>query len=260
MTQTPSAATSEQAALPKRIDFTNRLPSPLSDVELAQREQRIQESERRREMNERGKRWNSLIAKRGRRYEMCRLETFTAICAAQSDVLTAMRRYVCNISEHIHSGEGVLLYGPKGTGKDHLLVAASFEAIKHGHSVIWQNGMDLFGDVRDRMNTNESEQAFVGKLVAAEILYLSDPLQVDGSLTEFQKTMLFRILDGRYSHMKPTWITVNVATRQELESRMGAQTVDRIIDGTIAHFCNWPSHRKKLEDAGFPKIAREALP
>jgi len=238
--------TSEQAALPKRLDFASRLPSPLSDDEIAQREHQLQESARRHEMTERAGWWKSLIAKRGRRYEKCLLKNFTSSCAAQRDVLTALRRYVSNISEHIRSGEGVLLYGPKGTGKDHLLVAASREAINRGHRVTWHNGMDLFGDIRDRMDANESERAFVGRLVSAEVLYLSDPLPVDGSLTEFQKSMLFRILDGRYSHIRPTWITVNVSSRQELESRMGTQSVDRIIDGAMTYFCNWPSNRKKL--------------
>jgi DNA replication protein DnaC len=258
MTQMPrTSATSEESDLPKRLDFSDRLPSPLSDAEIAQRERDQLERERRHELKERENRWRSLIAKRGTLYETCRLNNFCADADAQREVLTDVTRYARSISNHIRAGEGMFLYGPKGTGKDHLLVALSFQAIGHGHRVTWQNGMDLFGDIRDRMDTHESERELVGRLVAAEVLYLSDPLPVEGSLSEFQKSMLFRIIDGRYSHKKPTWITVNVANRKELESRMGAPTVDRIIDRALACYCGWPSHRQKLA-AGYPKIAREA--
>jgi hypothetical protein len=56
--------------------------------------------------------------------------------------------------------------------------------------------------------------------------------------------MLFRVVDARYRQCKPTWITVNAVGRTELDRRMGAQTADRITDGAVALFCNWPSYRK----------------
>jgi hypothetical protein len=51
-------------------------------------------------------------------------------------------------------------------------------------------------------------------------------------------------VDYRYSHRKPIWLTLNVADGAEAELRMGAQTVDRLRDGALVLFCNWPSYRK----------------
>ncbi len=136
-----------------------------------------------------------------------------------------------------------MLFGPKGTGKDHLLVALCRAAIVAGKYVLWQNGMDLFGDIRDRMDTADSERALINRLVAPDVLYLSDPVPPLGNLTEFQSSMMFRILDGRYSRRKPTWCSVNASKGAELESRMGPQNVDRLRDGALSIHCDWPSYR-----------------
>jgi hypothetical protein len=59
--------------------------------------------------------------------------------------------------------------------------------------------------------------------------------------------MLFRILDGRYNHLRPTWVSVNVSNRNELDERMGVTLAERLVDGALTIFCNWPSYRKKTD-------------
>ena len=55
---------------------------------------------------------------------------------------------------------------------------------------------------------------------------------------------LFRILDGRYSRRRPTWVTVNVSSRAELNERLTPQNADRLRDGALAVFCDWQTYRK----------------
>ena len=43
------------------------------------------------------------------------------------------------------------------------------------------------------------------------------------------------------------WVTVNVNSRAELDSRMGVQLADRLVDGALTLFCNWPSYRKPAD-------------
>lgn len=217
---------------------------PLTDQQIAARDRERQERETDREQFARHDRLRGLIRERGERYAGCRLSNFAADTEAQKRAVKELVDYCGEITDRIADGEGVILFGPKGTGKDHLAMALARAAILAGKYVLWQNGMDLFGDIRDGIDRGDSERALVRRMVNPEVLYLSDPLPPFGNLTEYQASMLFRILDGRYSRGKPTWCTVNVSSGADLDARMGAQNGDRLRDGAIAIFCDWPSHRR----------------
>lgn len=224
---------------PKRLPLSRVIDSILNAPE-GDSESREREAESRRRYGL----WCDLIRSRGERYENCYLKNFDTANDAQRAAVEALTAYCGDVGERIKRGEGIILFGPKGTGKDHLLVAVSRAAIRAGHTVRWENGMDLFGAVRDAIGKGDDERTLVHRLVAPDVLYLSDPLPPIGSLTDFQASMLFRVLDGRYSRRRPTWVTVNVSSGQELESRMGPQNGDRLKDGALAIFCDWPSYRK----------------
>lgn len=187
------------------------------------------------------------ISARGPRYDGCRLSNYESDTEPQKAAVESLMDYGRNLEQRISDGCGIILFGPKGTGKDHLLTAIANGAIMgHGVDVEWINGMDLFGKVRDTFNdeSREDESDVLARFIRCQVLYLSDPLPPSGNLTDFQAATLFRVLDARYSAMRPTWISVNVTSSVELDARIGAQNGDRLRDGAVAIFCNWPSHRK----------------
>lgn len=189
----------------------------------------------------------AFFARRGARYQNCRLSNFEVGKDGQEEALQVIMWYAKNMADHVTRGRGLILFGPRGSGKDHIASALATAAIMHhAFDVDWVNGMELFGRVRDSFDGKEDEADIVRDFVRRQILYLSDPLPPSGSLTEFQATFLFRILDQRYSQMKPTWVTVNVASATELDSRIGAQNGDRLRHEALAVFCNWPSYRKVM--------------
>lgn len=188
--------------------------------------------------------WRRFLAGRGSRYAECRLGNFRCESEEQHKAIATLREFVGNIREEVKAGTNVVLFGPKGTGKDHLLAALVRNAIRFDVFPQWINGMDLFGDIRDRMDSGLSEREYVQSLIRPDVLYISDPLPPSGTLTEFQQAIVFRVLDGRYSRRRPVWVSVNVAGGGELEQRMGAQNADRLRDGALAIYCNWPSYRK----------------
>lgn len=238
----------------KRIDagIVVSDPEPLKprDVNIITAEQdamlraKREALERKQADSDRVHNWKVFIEQRGERYAYCTLENYTVSSQQQEHAVGQVREYIANISERIATGVNLILFGPKGTGKDHLLAAAAREAIRNDFTVLWRNGMDLFGDVRDLFDRQMSEKAFVDKLVRPSVLYISDPLPPVGKLTEFQMTMLFRLLDARYSRNRSVWCSVNVSGPGEAEERLAPQNVDRLRDGALAIYCNWESFRR----------------
>lgn len=221
------------------------LPAAVSDQEADEFDKRLAAEALNQQRSERHARWRELIRKRGDRYATCSLNNFEAKTRDQQTALEDVRNYAANMPDRLKDGGGIVLWGPPGTGKDHLLAALAKVAIRdRGWTVSWENGADLFGEIRDRMDGADTEASLIRRMIAPSALWLSDPLPPFGNLTDFQASMLFRIIDARYSRSKPTWVTMNVASAEEAVKRMGPQVVDRLRHGTLTVFCNWPSYRR----------------
>jgi DNA replication protein DnaC len=154
-----------------------------------------------------------------------------------------------HVREHVQSGGNLILYGPPGTGKDHLLVALLRVAIMADLSAEWINGQDLFGEFRDRIDTDLSEERAVRKFCRADVLAISDPLPPRGSVSDYGATMLYRVIDRRYRGLRATWTTVNVADAAEAARELTGPIFDRLADNCVAVFCNWPSYRRTRRPA-----------
>ncbi|MBN2292343.1 MAG: ATP-binding protein [Pirellulales bacterium] len=208
------------------------------------------------------------LKSRGKRYHRVCFDNFEITDAKQQEVVNKLKAFGENIIEETEAGNGVVLYGPSGTGKDHLITALARNVIlNHGGEpepsqfnisyrdreppetekelfVRWKNGMSVFADMRDGISRNESEDDFLYPLIKADILILSDPLPPEGELTRYQRETLYRLLDARYSECRPTWCTLNVASGGEAGERMGVPCYDRLRHGALCLYCNWPSYRK----------------
>jgi DNA replication protein DnaC len=184
------------------------------------------------------------VAVRGRRYSECRLETYEAASQKQKDAVCKLHEYASDIEQRIKDGQNVLLFGPAGTGKDHLLVALSRVAYRAGYTVAWANGQDLFSALRDAMDEGTTEKRTLRDFTNGDIQYISDPLPPVGDAGKWQQETLFRIIDRCYSNLRPVWVTLNVKDKQEAQQRLGVQTTDRLMHGALIIPCNWESYRK----------------
>jgi DNA replication protein DnaC len=94
--------------------------------------------------------WRPLGDKLGRRYANARFVTFDATTEKQQKILAKAKAYAENMKDEVADGRNVVLFGPPGTGKDHLMVAMLRVAVQlSGLSVMWVNGLDLYGEIRD---------------------------------------------------------------------------------------------------------------
>src|SRR5690606_3109104 len=186
---------------PKRIKF--RIPElpELTPEEIAEREARDAEAALTRERAERQGRLAKLFAQAGDRYAACRLSNYEVKGERQQKALEAVREYVSTLPERIADRNGLILYGPAGTGKDHLAFCVAGAAIaNHGRSAMYVNGQDWFGELRDGIDQGNSERQAIERLAHANVLILSDPLPPFGNLTQHQGSMLYRLINARYSN------------------------------------------------------------
>jgi DNA replication protein DnaC len=187
---------------------------------------------------------NAVRAAIGKRYSGCTLANYDCTTDEQSDVVTRISEYADALDGGKAPVSSIVLYGPVGTGKDHLLSALMLTAARNGHSVHWTNGMDLYSRYRDSIDSERTEKQVASEFTTPDVLCISDPIPPWGELTTGQVAFMFRVLDRRYRDMKPTWCSMNAASSEDAADRMSSQLIDRLKDGAICLHCNWPSHRK----------------
>ena len=189
--------------------------------------------------------WYSAMVRIGKRYSEATLDNFVASDPRQQAVIKTLRSLSSRLLEHSDRGHGLVFLGPIGTGKDHLGVAMLLQAAKnHMMTVDWCDGQELFQEFRDRISDHKREEEKIRELTEPDILLMSDPVPASGAITDFQSSILYRVIDRRYRNLKPTWVTLNVANREDAEKRLGAQVVDRLSHGAVNIVCNWQSYRK----------------
>lgn len=226
-------------SLPGRATFeAPEAPDDFAAVEAAE----AKLAEHRRLCEIRG-RAAELVGAAGARYRDCTFDNFRCEDKQQVAVVKALREYVAS-----DCSDSVILYGPVGTGKDHLAFAICRHAIKTGKTVRWINGQTWFGMVRDAMDTERPEASLVSALAGPDVLCLSDPLPPIGTLTQHQATMLYRVVDGRYARGVATICTINVADNDEADARLGAATWDRLCHGAWKMRCEWDTFRKPTRE------------
>jgi DNA replication protein DnaC len=169
-------------------------------------------------------------------------DNFTAATAEQRAVLTACHRFV-NAAQK-RAGAGLMLVGPCGTGKTHLLAAMARElvfercvgavlttprAIVRRLRATWAKSAhetedDVIADLSDRLEVLLLDEAGVGFGSDAEL------------------TQLFEVIDRRYALERPTVVASNLNAK-ELRAALGDRIFDRLREGAQVLVLDWASHR-----------------
>jgi DNA replication protein DnaC len=174
----------------------------------------------------------------------------------QATVFRTSREWSNTFPHRQREAEGMVLFGPVGTGKDHLAFAAVGQALVD-HDVVfsahWLYGRDFFGTVRDRIDSHDSEATLLRRLESIDVLVVSDPLPPFGDLTPFQADTFYRLVEARYARRKITICTLNVATDDEADRRLGAATWDRLCHRSWKMHCCWPSFRQPARELKPPR-------
>ena len=183
---------------------------------------------------------------RGERYATCRLSNYEVKHDGQRRAVDRTRQYLDLLASGQLRGQNLILHGRKGTGKDHLLAAAMRAAVMRGLFVRWRDGTSLQGKLRSLIQSKsaeETEDTISNSLCNCDILAISDPIGPSLEGRPFYLEWLYRIVDFRYSQMKPIWITINARSQADIEKMLTPQITDRLLSGAMSIPFDWESYR-----------------
>lgn len=184
----------------------------------------------------------------GKRFLNRRFETFE-INKSNKTAYNNCKKYSSEFDKT--KSNGLILFGSYGTGKTHLAVAILHELIERDINGLFVTVPELLNEIRKDFNVDkESKKSeLLESIKTAEFLILDD-LGAEKT-SDWVREQLFMIINARYENMLPTIITTNIKLLpandkdiDNLESKVGARTVSRIIEMCNGIMLNGDDYRK----------------
>lgn len=182
-----------------------------------------------------------------RRYVDCALANYVVYDDRQKPVLGTVQDYLDMMPGVLGAGGNLLFWGSVGTGKDHLLASLLREVHeRYGYPFRWHTGVDFSSLFREAIDGPSYASArLTDDLSRAALLVISDVIPPSRRVTDYQKEMLYEVVDRRYCAGRPTWMSCNGRTEADIENCLSAPILDRIRDGGSLIRCQWPSYRDR---------------
>lgn len=152
-----------------------------------------------------------------------------------------MRQYAEDFEDYLKSGQGLILYGPVGTGKTYMAACVANRVIEIGHTARMTNFTEICNNLQD----NWRKQEYMDELCACDLLILDD-LGAERK-SEYMQELVFSVIDARYRSGKPMVITSNM-TQEELShpAMVEAKRIyDRVLERCLPVKVDGESRRRQ---------------
>jgi len=215
-------------------------------------EERVLEKKRQEEEARRQRRilWERKIGGSGipERFRNKTLDSFIAESPEQKRALAIAREYAENFSEVLKTGRCLVFIGKPGTGKTHLAIGIGLHIMKEDRTVLFTTVMRAMRRIRETWSScsTETESQAISAFTTPDLLILDEVGVQSGS--EFEKNIIFDIINERYENCRPTIVLSNL-TRDELIAFLGERVFDRLREdgGKMVGF-TWESYRAKRKE------------
>ena len=178
---------------------------------------------------------------------------FAAVPSVSKAQVTALADGV----EWLDRGANVLLFGPPGVGKSHLVCALGHALIDAGKRVLFTRCSDLVQRLQAARRDLRLPQE-LAKLDRFDLLILDDLSYVRRDQAE--TSVLFELIAERYEH-KSLAITANTPFSQWgevfVEPAMTLAAVDRLVHHSTILEMNVESYRRRAAQQGLAPAARK---
>lgn len=152
-------------------------------------------------------------------------ESYNAATEGQKKALAGCREYIAQIEERVNAGACLVLIGPPGVGKTHLLVATARAAIYCAVHARYSTMTGFLAKVRGAWAWHADEH---GADFRDPRLLVLDDLWIPQSGRD--RESLIAMLDERYLAQKPTLIGSNLPW-PEMKKEIGERFCDRLLEG-----------------------------
>ncbi len=165
-------------------------------------------------------------SKLGERFQNSYFENFYPT-EGSKEMFSFAKKYVKGFSAFLEKGVGAVFMGPPGVGKTHLAAAMFREIVMQDRTAIFIRFTDLITRLDEARSFNEKENVsdLVQFFCNAEFCVLDDVGSL--TMTNHVRDFMYKIIDGRYQHMKPTLITTNF-DNDSFKTSAGPMIYDRI--------------------------------
>jgi DNA replication protein DnaC len=185
------------------------------------------------------------IESRRRRARFPAGKTFESWTESRSSIPAATQRALRSL-EWVSRAENVVVAGPQGTGKSHLLEAIGHHAVDQGLSVAWFSVEDL-GTVIRRHRVDDTVSKAFAALAATSLTVIDDigllPISADAA------EGLYRLVDAAYER-RSVALSTNLHPSgfdQLMDKTIASALVDRLLHH--AHVVVTDGQSIRLEDA-----------
>lgn len=217
-----------------------------ADEAKAKEEAQAQDEQKRRAREEWEKRLGTAAIPE--RFQSCRLRTYIAETSQQQAALSFAKAYADGFSAVQRKGRGAIFVGNVGTGKTHLAVGIGLQVMHtHGASVLFTTVARAVRRIKDTWakRSGETEGEAIAAMVFPDLLILDEVGVQFGS--DFEKNLLFDVLNERYEKRKPTLFLSNLSI-DDVAAFLGERVMDRLREdgGDVLPF-QWESYRGKAQ-------------
>ncbi len=169
----------------------------------------------------------------------------------QREVWETVKSYCIRIEDVIQHGRCLVLFGSSGTGKTHLACGIVRHVVEKGGTAKYLTIQDAIGLIRSTYNkgAEQTEDEMLAAICNVDMLVLDEIGRQSDSAHE--RESMFRILNRRYSDLRPTILVSNLE-RVGLFKFLGQALCDRLMEagGRFLSF-DWASQRsRRVSDSG----------
>lgn len=215
---------------------------PKCSAEMEADRKRIEEEK---SISEKHRVWKMRLGEAGipDRFVTRTLDSYQATSAGQKVAWEFATSYAEQFDRVMETGRSAIFCGKPGTGKTHLAIGIALHVMTKGKCAMFTTVQRMMRKVKDtfRKDATESESDVIDLLVYPDLLIIDEIGVQFGS--DFEKNLMFDILNERYENRKPTLLLSNL-TVPEVKVFLGDRIYDRLKEdcGQCVSF-DWKSHR-----------------
>lgn len=147
------------------------------------------------------------------RYKDVKLSSFVKT-KENEKALDIAKMFISKFDYMKQKNQGILFYGPVGTGKSYTAACIANELLDRMHTVV----MTSFTKILQDINSNTiDETRYINALNSPELLIIDD-LGAERN-TDYALEKVYEVIDGRYRSSKPLILTTNMSIKEMMNTQ-----------------------------------------